>query len=243
VANVDIGGTTRFTSSSITLIEGPNVFQARLGTPTGEGQPSPVATYILDTTPPKISITAPGQGAKVTSSTIDVSGTSDAGATITIRNRQAPGGGLNNQPVGTDGKFNLPVAVVAGSNTIDLTSTDQAGNSSSTQLTVNRDPGKLAAHLAATPSKFSVKDQTTVKLTLHVTSFNGGPLADARVTFTVTIQGLGPIVSPELTTDSTGAITWQVDISGAAPGAGEASVLVISPGGDQVIATTPITTT
>ncbi len=243
VASVPIGATTRFSTPSITLIEGSNVFQARISTPTGEGQPSPVVTYILDTTAPKISIGSPAQGTKVTSSTINVTGITDAGATITVRNEQAPGGGLNNQTVGEDGKFSIPIPVVAGSDTIDLTSTDQAGNSSSTQLNVNRDYGQLAAHVAASPSKFASSAQTTLKLTLRATSFNGGPLADAKVTFTVTIQGLGPIVSPELTTDATGTAVWQVDVSGAAAGTGEASALVVSPAGDQVSATTPLTTT
>ncbi len=169
-----------------------------------------------------------------TTSTVDVSGTCDAGSTISIRNEEAPGGAFNSQVVGTDGKFKLTVPVVAGPNTIDLSATDQAGNSSSTSLTVNRDYGQLAAHLAVTPSKFSSSSQTTLKLTLHATSLNGGPLANAKVTFTVTIEGLGPIVSPELTTDATGTATWQVAISGALAGTGQASVLVTSPAGDQV---------
>jgi hypothetical protein len=57
------------------------------------------------------------------------------------------------------------------------------------------------------------------------------------------IQGLGPIVSPELTTDATGTATWQVAISGATPGIGQASVLVTTTEGDQVTATSTITTT
>jgi hypothetical protein len=68
-------------------------------------------------------------------------------------------------------------------------------------------------------------------------------LANAKVTFTVQIQGLGPIDSPELTTDATGVATWQVPVSGGAPGSGRASVLVTSPAGDEVRETTPITTT
>jgi hypothetical protein len=55
--------------------------------------------------------------------------------------------------------------------------------------------------------------------------------------------GLGPIVSPELTTDQTGTATWKVTISGATPGVGAASVLVTSSTGDQVPATARIVTT
>ncbi|MGD0409170.1 MAG: Ig-like domain-containing protein [Candidatus Limnocylindrales bacterium] len=243
VASVTVGATTRFSTPTITLTEGNNVFVATLSTPTGEGGPSPVVTYILDTTPPKIAISSPAQGANVATSTVSVSGSCDAGSTISIRNEEAPGGAFSSQVVGTDGKFSLAVPVVAGPNTIDLSATDQAGNSSSTSLTINRDYGQLAAHLAVTPSKFSSSSQATLKLTLHATSLNGGPLANAKVTFTVTIYGLGPIVSPELSTDATGTATWQVAISGALAGPGQASVLVTSPAGDQAIGTAGITTT
>jgi hypothetical protein len=61
--------------------------------------------------------------------------------------------------------------------------------------------------------------------------------------FTVTLAGLDPNVSPELTTDAIGTATWQAAILGALPGNGEASVLVTSPAGDQVTNTAPITTT
>jgi hypothetical protein len=243
VASVPVGGTTHFSTSPIALTEGSNAFVATVAGPTGEGQPSPVATYILDTTPPKIKVTSPASGAKLTTSTVTVSGTVDPGVSITIRNEQVVGGAITNQTVGSDGTFKLAVPIVAGPNTIDLMATDQAGNSASTSLTVNRDYGQLAAHLAVSPSKFAASAQTTLRLTLHATSLNGGPLANAKATFTVTIQGLGPIVSPELTTDSTGTATWQVSIAGAAPGTGQASVLVTSPAGDQITGTAAVTTT
>ena len=266
VANVAVGGTTRFITSPIKLTEGENTFSATLVTPSGEGQTSPSVTYILDTAPPKIAVSSPAAGAKVSTATVSIAGSCDAGATVAIRNEQAPGGALDlgtesrlvGQHVGgaawqkgqrhagmqhTYGRFNLTVPVVAGSNSIDLTATDQAGNTTSISVTINRDYGQLAAHLTAAPSKFASSSQTTLKLTLYATSFNGGPLANAKVTFTVMIQGLGPIVSPELTTDATGTATWQVAISGATPGIGQASVLVTTTEGDQVTATSTITTT
>jgi hypothetical protein len=243
VGNVAVGGTTRFGTSSLTLTEGSNSFVATLVTSASEGQPSPIVTYILDTKPPRIVVSSPASGAKVSTSTLNVTGAVDAGSTITIRNEQAIGGAVSNQVVGADGKFKLSVPVVAGPNTIDLSATDLAGNSASTSLTVNRDYGQLAAHLSVSPSKFASSSQTTIKITLRATSLNGGPLANAKATFTVAIEGLAPIVSPELTTDATGTAAWQVTISGASVGNGNASVLLTSPAGDQVTATTAIVTT
>lgn len=243
VASVEVGGTTSFSTPAITLAQGSNAFDATLVSASGEGQPSPVITYILDTSPPKIVVTSPRSGANVTSSTLTVTGTVDAGSSVTIRNEQALGGAASSQTAAPDGKFTLTVPVVAGPNTIDLTATDPAGNSGSTSFTVNCAYGQLAAHVAVSPSKFASSSQTTLKITLHATSLNGGPLANAQAIFTVTIHGLGPIVSPELTTDATGTATWQVTISGATPGSGDASVLVTDPAGDQVTATAGITTT
>jgi hypothetical protein len=243
VATVSVGGTTQFITSPVTLTEGTNNFIARLDGPNGEGAPSPVVTYILDTVVPKLTISSPSRGAKVTTSTVAILGSSEAGATVAVRNEQAPGGGLNQTTVGADGHFSLTVQVVAGSNTIDVTAADQAGNVSTTGVTVTRSYGQLAAHLAVSPSKFRSSSQTTLKLTLHATSYGGTPLAGASVTFTVTIQGLAPIVSPVLTTDSTGTATWKVAITGATPGSGRANVLVTSSQGDVITATAGITTT
>jgi hypothetical protein len=243
VASVKVGATTLFATPPVALTEGDNTFMATLATPAGEGQPSPIVTYRLDTKPPTIAITSPAAGAKLTTSTVDISGTCDAGATVAIRNEQAPGGAFNSQVVGSDGHFKLNIVVVAGSDAIDVTATDQAGNTASTSITVNRDYGKLAAHLAVTPTRFASSAQTTLKMTVVATSFNGGPLANATVTFMVTIYGLGPISSPELTTDSTGVVNWQVPISGASAGTGQVSVLLTSEAGDQATATAAVSTT
>jgi hypothetical protein len=243
VAQVTIGATTHFTTPAIALAEGQNVLAATLATPAGEGQPSPPITVILDTTPPPLSVTSPAANAQVSAPALNVSGVTDPGATVTIRNEQAPGGAASNTSAGADGQFKLSVPVVAGPNTIDLTATDKAGNSTNTSFTVNRAYGKLAAHLSASPAKFSSSAVTSLTLTVHATSVNGGPLANAKVTFTVTIVGLGPIVSPELTTDASGTARWTVSISGEGIGAGQASALVTSPAGDQATGTTPIITT
>jgi len=243
VAEVPVGATTRFTTPAVTLTEGTNTFAATLVGPSGEGILSPSITYILDTTPPAIKILSPRQNATVNASTINITGQTDPKAALVVSNRAVSGGGVTTATAGDDGSWSVSMPVVAGENTIVITATDQAGNPATTTLTVQRSYGELAAHLQVTPSKFSAASKVTLKLVAHCTSVNGGPLADAQVTFTVLIQGLAPIQSPQLTTDSTGTATWQIDISGATAGTGEASVLVVSPAGDTVTATSGITIT
>ena len=56
-------------------------------------------------------------------------------------------------------------------------------------------------------------------------------LGDATALFTITIPGLEPIVSPELTTAGDGTAVFQTRIArGATPGSGLASVLVQTDG-------------
>ncbi len=242
VAEMPVGQTTKFSSGAIHLAEGRNTFAATLVTPIGEGQPSPIVTYTLDTQPPRLTVVSPANNSFVRTASVSVTGRTDPGATVTVRNRNAPGGSLATKTAGDDGRFAVSVALVAGSNTIDLTATDRAGNSSSLGLAIKRDYGKLAAHFSASPVKFASSSTTTLKLSVHATAEDGSPLARASVTFTVTVQGLGPIVSPELLTDGFGVAAWQTAISGASPGIGAASVLIVSDDGDQVTATIRLTT-
>jgi hypothetical protein len=243
VARVAVGGTTQFITPPIALTEGNNVLVATLDSPTGEGQPSPEITYILKTSPPALKVTSPASNAQVSASSVDVAGVTDPGATVLIRNEQAPGGAVTNSTADSDGRFKLAVQIVAGPNTIDLTATDKAGNSTSSSMTINRNYGQLSPHLSVSPSKFSSSAPVAVTLAVHATSANGGPLANAKVTFILTIYALGPIQSGELTTDANGTATWVVNVSGGAPGPGQASVIVTSPAGDVVTGTATITTT
>ncbi len=243
VAEVTVGDTAHFTTPAISLVEGSNTFAAALVTPSSEGQPSPVVVYILDTVPPSLTVASPADGSTQPGSSVVVSGKTDPGSTVTIRNKQAPGGELSSKVVGADGQFAITVNLVAGSNPIEVIATDQAGNVTTDDLTVKRAFGQLAAHLSVSPARFGAIGPTTIKLTVHSTSTNGGPLAGANVVFTVGVYGLAQIVSPTLTTDQTGTATWKVTISGATPGPGTATVVVSTSDGSQALATTNLTTT
>ena len=242
VAEVNVGGTSRFDTPAVSLIEGPNSFVATLVTPGGEGQPSPLVTYILDTAPPVISLGAPADGSTVSGKSVVVSGKTDPGATVTVRNKMAPGGGISNKIVGTDGRFAISIPLVSGSNTVDIVATDQAGNVTTLQIVVKRSYGQLAAHVTAAPARWKASSPQTLKMTVRVTSSGGGPLAGATVVFTVGVAGLAQTISGPITTDETGTATWKVGVSASQPGIGQASVLVTSSDGDQTTASVRLTT-
>lgn len=242
VAEVVVGATARFDTAAVNLVEGRNAFVATLVTPSSEGQASPEVVYILDTKAPVLTLGAPANGSTQSANSVVVSGKTDPGVTVTVRNKMSPGGGLSSKIVGDDGRFAISIPLVAGSNTVEIVATDQAGNVTTTQIVVKRSYGKLAANLSATPARFNSHGPTTLTLKVRATSSGGGPLAGATAVFTVTVAGLGPIVSPELTTDQTGTATWKVTISGGQPGIGQATVLVTSSTGDEASATTRLTT-
>jgi hypothetical protein len=241
VADVPVGQVSQFQTPTLNLAEGPNAFVAVLVSPSGEGASSPPIVYTLDTKAPTVTIGSPANNSSQTGTSVHVTGKTDAGATVTIRNTQAPGGSLSSQVVGSDGKFDLTVALVAGPNPIQVTSTDLAGNSATVNLTLKRDFGQLAVHLSVAPAKISVTTPTAITLTAHATSTNGGPLANASVTFTLTVQGLGPITWTGKT-DATGTATWQTSVSGASPGSGLATVQVTSSTGDSITDSVKVTT-
>jgi hypothetical protein len=85
----------------------------------------------LDKTPPAITLTAPADGASVTSDTVEVSGSvSDANAITEIL--------VNGAAVSVGANFSTPVPLTVGSNTIQVEAMDVAGNQTTVSRTVTR---------------------------------------------------------------------------------------------------------
>jgi hypothetical protein len=242
VAELPVGPTVRFTTGAVTLAPGQNTFVATLVTPSAESQASPPVIYTLDVSPPPLTIASPANNQVLSTASVAVSGQTDPGVTVTVRNRQSPGGSLSSKVVGEDSRFSVTIALVAGNNSINVTAKDQAGNVTSVDLLVKRTYGKLSAHISVSPSKFKGSATTRLTLTARATSQAGGPLANASIAFTLQVPGLSAMVS-QGTTDNTGTVVWKITVSGASAGIGTASVLVTSADGNTVSATASITTT
>ena len=121
---------------------------------------------------------------------------------------------------------------MAGTNGITVTVTDLAANSDSKVVTVRKGNGKLTVSLTADRYRFrATRLPADVEFTVTVVDPDGRPLADVTALFTITVPGLEPIVSPELTTAGDGTAVFQTRIArGATPGSGLASVLVETDG-------------
>jgi protocatechuate 3,4-dioxygenase beta subunit len=110
---------------------------------------------------------------------------------------------------------------------IQMTVTDVAGNPSEATLTVRRGSGKLTVALSANTYQFKrSRLPRPIELTAVVTDPDGRALADAAITFTVSIPGISAITH-ETTTDSRGRATFETSVPRSATvGQGLTAVLV-----------------
>jgi len=230
VAEGSIGPTPTVILPDVPLVKGKNPFFATIVGPSNESDPSPTVTWIQDKAKPTIKITAPKDNQVVNGDVATITGKTQARSTLAARNEAT--GRTVTGTAKTDGTFSIKVPIVAGTNGITLTVTDPAANSDSKVVTVRKGNGKLTVSLTADAYRFRAKRlPANVEFTVTVVDPDGRPLGDATALFTITIPGLEPIVSPELTTAGDGTAVFQTRIArGATPGSGLASVLVQTDG-------------
>jgi len=235
-------GSTQRSIIPVDLEKGINEFSVSLVGPGGESELSPLVRYVLDRSKPKITISSPKENARVNRRAVEIKGKTQARATLIARNE------ANDTSVsavaGGNGSFTLSLPLAAGSNSIRITSTDPAGNTGETRLTVRRGAGKLTVSLQSTV--YQVKRSQLpepVRLTASVTDPDGRPLAGASVTFTLSLPGIATITR-DGTTDGSGRAVFEATIpKAAARGQGLAAVLVTTSEFGSVDGRTVITIT
>ena len=188
---------------------------------------SAVARFVFDASPPKITITSPKNNAVVNGKAVTLKGKTQARTTLLARN-DASGSSIAGT-AGADGTFALSLALSPGVNTITIVGTDPAGNVTETSLKVKRGSGKLTAKLTA--STYQIKRSRLpepMTLSATVTDPDGKALANADVTFTLSMPGI-PTVTVDGKTNANGRASFSTTIpKGADIGQGSATVLVTS---------------
>lgn len=121
-------------------------------------------TYTIDTVPPTLNITAPTEGAVVSSASLTVRGTTNdstsSPVTLTVNG--------NSVTVAADGSFSTTVTLAEGSNTITIVATDAAGKTTTVTRHVTLD--STVPHItAATISPNPADTGATVVITVTVT--------------------------------------------------------------------------
>jgi Glucodextranase, domain B len=243
VRDVPLGETPGFAIPNVPLQPGRNDFSATVVGPFGESEASPIVTYVLDTTKPKIVISSPADKAIVKGTSVTIVGTTQGGSAITARN--AANGRTAFGAADGAGSFQVVLPLANGTNAISVTATDPAGNAATFVLTVRRGTGELKITLTASPSRVSAaKLPSVVELRAVATDPAGNSLAGRDITFTLSIPGVPPISGQE-TTDAAGAAVFRTSIpAGATPGPGGSTASLTTPeygdaSGRVVITITP----
>lgn len=224
IRDVPVGTTSRILVP-ITLTEGRNDISATLFRGDQESEPSPIVTWILDVTPPKISVTSPKDGASIDTPDATIKGSTQAGSTLIARNP------ANNASITTaaarDGTFEIELPLVPGENQIILGATDPAGNHAEKTLKLKQGSTDMRVRLSASLYQISISHHpSSLQLTVLVTDPSGKPLPGAKAFFTLQIPGLQPI-SNELLTGLDGRAVFTTPLVGTLQkGTGIATVLV-----------------
>ncbi len=224
VFDVNVGTTSRMVVP-FELTEGRNDISATLFRADDESEHSPIVTYILDVTPPKITISTPKNGAAIKTPQVRITGSTQANTTLVVRN-QANGTSITNA-AGRDGAFEIPIQLAAGTNEIAITATDPAGNVGTKTLTLLQGSKEMGVRLSASAYRISAsKPPSSLQLAVVVTDPAGEPLAGATAFFTLQIPGLAPI-SNQLVTGPEGRAVFTTPLVGAlTKGGGVGTVLV-----------------
>lgn len=106
----------------------------------GNAASQKTTTFTIDTVPPTLNLTSPADGVITATATINVSGTTnDSASSPVIIKIKLNGADRGSVTVGTNGSFSKTITLATGSNTIEVTATDAAGQVSSVTRTVTLD--------------------------------------------------------------------------------------------------------
>ncbi len=226
VVEQPIGQTSVQLIPSVALEKGRNAFQASIVGPGGESERSAIATWVLDTSKPKLTIISPADGSSTNKDNVTIKGKTQAGSSVRLKNDD--NGATTTVDANKDGLFEGKIRISPGLNAIQITTVDPAGNPNDASITIRKGSGKTTAKLTATAYQFRTNGlPKSVTFTVQVTDPDGKPIADATALFTVSVPGLEAIVSGEIKTNENGTARFTTSIpKGAMRGSGLATVLV-----------------
>ena len=242
VIEVPVGASQNFVVPDLKLSEGTNTFQATIiGADDRESERSAAVSYILDTSKPRITIKAPKNKATVNAKTVQIAGQTQARSSLSAHNATT-NTTVNGSADGT-GAFTIVVPLGTGTNTIQLTATDPAGNVNTVKMTLTHGTGVLTAHLAASSYRIRVSRlPEPVTLIVVVNDPDGHPLRGATVTFTLAVPGEPAIASGEITTSATGRASFTTTIpKGATKGEVQLAAVIDTPSDGHTTVTSVLT--
>jgi hypothetical protein len=206
---VPVPTTADFLVPAVPLQPGWNDIGAAVLDATGEGPRSATIRVNFDDQPPVLRVTAPKDKSRITATKVTVIGVTQPGSTVTVQNGLT--GGTGNILAAANGSFKVDIDIGEGSNPLDITSTDPAGNQASQVVTVSHGSGVLAAKITLSSVRItqSTLPQDLV-ITVTVTDIGGALVDGAKVD--LSISPPGQPTSTFSTVTAQGVATWTVSI-------------------------------
>ncbi len=206
-AAVSLGSTGTF-NTNVTLNPGANTLRF-VATDLAGNVGTATYTVVFDNVPPPITGVSPSDGTVTAQSSITVSGTSEAGATIVIKKNGAVDATLTNIPTAS---FSQAVSLPAdGIYVIDIEASDQFGNTSSHSFAVTRDQ---------TVPVITITSPTTVKTNQNSATVTGNVAGSTvilvRVGTDEQVVGVDGDFSASINLPADGAYTVEVEALNAA---------------------------
>src|SRR5512133_679324 len=171
-------------SYALPLVDGVNTITT-IATDNAGNQQVDTRTITFDINAPLLAVSAPADNSNTTQSFSAVTGTINETSTVSI----SVNGGSPQSAAISGNTYSATVNLVAGVNTIDITATDQAGNTSSAKRTVTYDNSTSTFTLAVT---YPAQDITTRNSSLTLK----GTVVDAASNVKVVITMDGRTYSP-----------------------------------------------
>ncbi|HEY8238460.1 MAG TPA: hypothetical protein VIF63_03405 [Candidatus Limnocylindrales bacterium] len=225
IVDVPVSETSRM-SVPFELTKGKNNISATLFRGDEESEQSPIVTWILDTDPPKISVTKPKNEAAIDAREITIEGTTQANTTLVALNA------ANDTSISSmsakDGKFAFGMLLEPGTNVITITGTDPAGNVGEGKVTLIQGSTEMGVRLTASKYRISIANPPpSIQLAVLVTDPLGVPLAGAAASFTLQIPGLAPI-SNSLVTGPDGRAVFTTPLVGELTTGGGLGIVLVT---------------
>lgn len=182
---------------AITLVDGPNSI-ITIATDNAGNNTTDTRSITLDRTAPGLTINQPADNIVTGKTFVEINGTvDDQSATVTAQVNSSPV--INTTRSGTN--ISATLNLVSGQNTLVITATDQAGNSSSAKRTVTSDTAAptLAVNIPA-------QDISTTQSSVAIS----GTVTDTVTAATISISADGQTYTPPVASD--GGFTQTINL-------------------------------
>jgi hypothetical protein len=228
-AEQPVGVTQDFLVPAVPIPDGRSNITASIVGPDGESAKSDPVSVVYDNVPPVLTVTAPTDGSVVNGGTATITGKTQWGSTVGVRNGTS---GLSVTTVARDSNYSIDVPLVTGKNDLMITATDPAGNTTTKPLSLVGSGTQTTVQLRLSNYRIALKNlPMPLSMLVTVLDPNGQPVNGATVNFALSLPGLPTSTYDAQTVDGRASWTTTVPKEGVVAGNALVTVMVTAPDG------------